>query len=53
MKYPNIAYRIGKGTEYEVLNVRNAVSAIVDWCREEPKNEIRIIKDAERMHTAH
>ncbi len=52
LKYPNIAYRIGKGAEYEVLNVRNAVSAIAEWCAEEPKNEIRVVKDSERMQTA-
>ncbi len=51
LKYPNVAYRIGKGTEYEVLNVRNAVSAIIAWCEDVPKNEIRIIKDTERMNT--
>ena len=52
LKYPNIAYLIGKGTEYEVLHVKNAVFAIAEWCAQEPKNEIRVVKDAERMDTA-
>lgn len=52
LKYPNIAYRIGTGTEYEVLNIQNAVKAMVSWCAEYPKNEIRIIKDPVRMNTA-
>lgn len=51
LKYPDIAYKIGKGTEYEVLNVKNAVAAMVNWCEEEPENSIRIIKDTERMNT--
>lgn len=52
LKYPNIAYQIGKGTEYEILNVNRAVEAIVSWCGEDVKNETRIIKDARRMNTA-
>ena len=51
LKYPSIAYRIGKGTEYEILNVKGAVDAMIAWCEETPKNEIRIIKDDERMNT--
>lgn len=52
LKYPNVAYRIGKGTEYEILDIRNAVSAIVEWCDSVPMNDIRIIKDPQRMHTS-
>lgn len=52
LKYPHIAYKIGNGTEYEILNIRGAVSAMVNWCSEEPKNHIRIIKDPTRMNTA-
>ena len=51
LKYPTIAYQIGKGTEYEILNVNGAVKAMVDWCSEEPKNTVRIIKDEKRMWT--
>ncbi len=51
LQYPNLAYRIGKGTEYEVLNIRGAVDAMVKWCSEEPQNDVRIIKDPERMKT--
>lgn len=51
LKYPKLAYKIGKGSEYEVLNVNNAVSAMVEWCGEEPQNDIRIIKDEFPMKT--
>ncbi len=51
LKYPNIAYQIGKGTEYEILNVNGAIDAMVNWCGTEPKNDIRIIKDPQRMNT--
>lgn len=51
LKYPSLAYKIGKGTEYEVLNIKNAVAAMVSWCGEDTENSIRIIKDAERMNT--
>lgn len=52
LKYPKIAYTIGKGSEYEILNVNSAVKAMVDWCSEEPKNDIKILKDPENMKTA-
>lgn len=52
LKYPDVAYRIGKGTEYEILNINNAVKAMVEWCGEKPQNDIRIIKDPVRMNTA-
>ena len=52
LKYPKIAYRIGKGTEYEILDIRNAVAEILMWCEKEPENDIRVIKDSQRMHTA-
>lgn len=51
LKYPNIAYQIGKGTEYEILNVTGAVQAMVGWCGREPANTVRIIKDAQPMWT--
>ena len=52
LKYPGIAYQIGKGTEYEILNVRKAVTEMTAWCRLEPSNDIHIIKDAIRMKTS-
>lgn len=51
LKYPKIAYQISKGTEYEILNIRKAVEEMVNWCSEEPKNNIRIIKDDKPMWT--
>lgn len=52
LKYPKVAYLIGKGTQYEVLNIRNAVDAMVRWCGETPEKQIRIIKDPQPMDTA-
>ena len=51
LKYPNVAYRIGKGTEYEILNVKRAIAKMVDWCYQEPQNTIRIVKDPNNMNT--
>lgn len=51
LKYPNIAYQIGKGTYYEVLNIKRAVDEMVGWCMKEPENDIRIIKDDFSMWT--
>lgn len=52
LKYPNIAYRIGRGTEYEILHIKRAVDEMVTWCKDEPNNDIKIIKDQYRMSTA-
>lgn len=52
LKYPNWAYIIGKGSEYEVLNIDKAVSAMVDWVVAETDGKIRIIKDEFRLETA-
>lgn len=51
LKYPRIAYQIGKGTEYEILNIDKAISSMVDWCSQEPCNDIKIIKDDKPMWT--
>lgn len=51
LKYPLIAYQVGKGTSFEILNIKNAVVAMVSWCSEDPKNDIRIIKDEKMMWT--
>ena len=49
LKYPNLAYQIGKGTAYEVINVKCAVSEMVAWCTQEPRNNTRIIKDEQLL----
>lgn len=49
LKYPNWAYRIGKGEQFEVLNVTGAVAAMVDWVEKEVDNTIHIIKDPELL----
>lgn len=51
LKYPNVAYQIGRGTEYEILNVKKAIKSIVSWCKTEPENDIRVIKDSKSMWT--
>jgi nucleoside-diphosphate-sugar epimerase len=52
LKYPDWAYIIGKGSEYEVLNIDNAVAVMVDWVTTEPDGKIRVIKDEQRLDTA-
>ena len=51
LKYPKVAYQVGKGTRFEILSIDNAVKAMVGWCSEEPKNDIRILKNPEPMWT--
>ena len=51
LKYPNIAYQVGKGTEYEILNVKKAVKEMVAWCARKPQNTVKIIKDEQKMWT--
>ena len=51
LKYPKLAYIIGKGTDYEVLNIEEAVRCMAAWCVEEPRNNIEVIKDVEPMNT--
>jgi nucleoside-diphosphate-sugar epimerase len=45
LKYPNWAYKIGKGGQFEVLNVTGAVAAMVDWVDKKVDNTIHVIKD--------
>lgn len=52
LRYPNWAYIIGKGTDYEVLDINNAVKAMADWCEEDTLNDVRILKDSLLMNTA-
>ena len=52
LKYPNLAYLIGGGQQFEVLNVRKAVSSMVDWVDKKVDNTIHIIKDDELLDSA-
>jgi len=45
LKPPKWAYRIGKGGQFEVLDIRLAVKEMTDWVGKEPTNSLRIIKD--------
>ena len=49
LKYPNWAYKIGKGGRFEVLNVTRAVDAIVEWVEKDVGNSIHVIKDPELL----
>lgn len=52
LKYPDWAYLIGGGQQFEVLNVRKAVSSMVDWVEKKVDNTIHIIKDEELLDSA-
>lgn len=52
LKYPNWAYLIGGGQQFEVLNVRKAVASMVDWVEKDVDNTIHIIKDEELLDSA-
>ena len=52
LKYPDWAYLIGGGQQFEVLNVRKAVSSMVDWVDKDVDNTIHIIKDGELLDSA-
>lgn len=45
LKYPNWAYKIGAGGQFEVLNVAGAVASMVDWVDKDVDNSIHVIKD--------
>lgn len=49
LKYPNWAYKIGKGEKFEVLNITGAIVAMVDWVEKEVDNTIHVIKDPELL----
>lgn len=51
LKYPHIAYKIGKGSTCEILNITRAVEKMVIWCNEKPNNRVKIIKDEVPMWT--
>ena len=52
LKYPNWAYLIGGGQQFEVLNVTAAVGAMVNWVDFPVDNTIHIIKDEELLDSA-
>ncbi len=52
LKYPDWAYLIGCGQQFEVLNVRKAVASMVDWVDKKVDNTILIIKDEELLDSA-
>lgn len=52
LKYPNWAYLIGGGQQFEVLNVRKAVASMVEWVDKKVDNTIHIIKDEELLDSA-
>ena len=52
LKYPDWAYLIGGGQQFEVLNVRKAVASMVDWADKNVDNTIHIVKDEELLDTA-
>lgn len=49
LKYPNWAYKIGSGGQFEVLEMSGAVNAMVDWVSKDVDNTIHIIKDADLL----
>lgn len=49
LKYPNWAYKIGKGGQFEVLDVTGAVASMVDWVDKKVDNTIHVIKDPELL----
>ena len=52
LKYPDWAYLIGGGQQFEVLNVKGAVAAMVEWVDKDVNNTIHIIKDEELLDSA-
>mgnify|MGYP002624035772 CR=1 FL=1 len=49
LKYPNLAYKIGDGGKFEVLDINGAVASMVDWVDKEVDNTIHVIKDPELL----
>lgn len=50
LKYPAVAYLVGGGAEYEVLDINTAVEVVVDWI-EKPHTGIWNVKDKKLMST--
>ena len=51
LKYPNLAYCVGKGSSFEVLDIDRAVKAMADWCGAQPDNTVHILKDPALLWT--
>ena len=51
LKYPTVAYRVGKGVAWEVLSLEKAADTICRWCGEEPQNAVRIVKDDQPLRS--
>lgn len=49
LKSPNWAYKIGKGGQFEVLEMSGAVKAMVDWVDKAVDNTIHIIKNPDLL----
>lgn len=49
LKYPDLAYKIGDGGKFEVLNVTGAVASMVGWVDKDVDNTIHVIKDKELL----
>lgn len=49
LKFPNLAYKIGNGGKFEVLEMAGAVKAMVDWVDKEVDNTIHIIKNPDLL----
>lgn len=45
LKPPKIAYRIGNGETFEVLDIKRAIKEMSDWADARPTNKVYIIKD--------
>ncbi len=52
LKYPNWAYRIGKGMDCEFLYIDTAIKYMIDWCQKDPTNKVFNIKDSDVINTA-
>ena len=52
LKYPDWAYLIGGGQQFEVLNVRKAVASMAEWVDRPVDNTIHIIKDEVLLDSA-
>lgn len=52
LKYPNIAYRVGKGVEYEVLNIDYLIENVCGWVGKADGQRIVNVKDKMLMKTA-
>lgn len=49
LKPPKWAYRIGKGGQFEVLDIRLAIREMTEWVNRKPSNSLKIIKDNELL----